>query len=179
MQFVFFRNIFEWKFTPLYGRNHVIFVYLYMWKILVITSDNCAKAQRASHVQKNIHLQPTNLPLRSDLVRTPTSVAQGIWKIYFYVHLFAITSLLLEKKTKKGKSQVGIYYHIKFPLSMCPVAGQVLASFVCLVSLLFIYLYFSLLIYLSNFCRVRDLSSNMIASLPDKVFANLNSLIEL
>ena len=147
----------------------------------MITSDNCAKAQRASHVQKNIHLQPTNLPLRSDLVRTPTSVAQGICKIYFYVHLFAITSLLLEKKkkTKKGKSQVGIYYHIKFPLSMCPVAGQVFASFVCLVSLIFIYLYFSLLIYLSNFCRVRDLSSNMIASLPDKVFANLNSLIEM
>lgn len=62
---------------------------------------------------------------------------------------------------------------------MCPVAGQVFASFVCLVSLLFIYLYFSLLIYLSNFCRVRDLSSNMIASLPDKVFANLNSLVEM
>ena len=84
-----------------------------------------------------------------------------------------------KKKTKKGKSQVWIYYHIKFPLSMCPVAGQVFSSFVCLVSLLFIYLYFSLLIYLSNFCRVRDLSSNMIASLPDKVFANLNSLIEM
>lgn len=88
--------------------------------------------------------------------------------------------IIIEKKeNKKGKSQVGSYYHINFPLSMCAVAGQVFASFVCLVSLIFIYLYFSLLIYLSNFCRVRDLSSNMIASLPDKVFANLNSLIEL
>lgn len=158
------------------GENRVIFVYLYMWKILVITSDNCAKAQRASHVQKNIHLQPTNLPLRSDLVRTPTSVAQGIWKMYFFCISICHNIIIIEKK---GKSQVGSYYHINFPLSMCPVAGQVFASFVCLVSLIFIYLYFSLLIYLSNFCRVRDLSSNMIASLPDKVFANLNSLIEL
>lgn len=96
--------------------------------------------------------------------------------MYFFCISICHNIIIIEKK---GKSQVGSYYHINFPLSMCPVAGQVFASFVCLVSLIFIYLYFSLLIYLSNFCRVRDLSSNMIASLPDKVFANLNSLIEL
>ena len=78
----------------------------------MITSDNCAKAQRASHVQKNIHLQPTNLPLRSDLVRTPTSVAQGICKIYFYVHLFAITSLLLEKKRKQRREKAKLEFII-------------------------------------------------------------------
>lgn len=100
-------------------------------------------------------------------------------------NLFLCTSIchniiiIGKKKNKKGEKPSWSLLSYKLPLSMCPVAGQVFASFVCLVSLLFIYLYFSLLIYLSNFCRVRDLSSNMIASLPDKVFANLNSLIEL
>lgn len=101
------------------------------------------------------------------------------WNVFLCISICHNIIIIEKKENEKGKSQVGSYYHINFPLSMCPVAGQVFASFVCLVSLIFIYLYFSLLIYLSNFCRVRDLSSNMIASLPDKVFANLNSLIEL
>ena len=111
-----------------------------MWKILVITSDNCAEAQRASHEQKNIHLQPTNLPLRSDLVRTPTSVAQGIWKIYFYVHLFAITSLLLEKKeNKKGKKPSWNLLSYKIPSIYVPGSRTGFCQF-CLFSKLVIYL---------------------------------------